>query len=201
MKVTIWTYPGFWEQARARSGPSAREAGLPGEHQASRGPRRLHGARWTTRETRGVQAGMIGWYGVPRTASSLLTGFRCTPPDLSFFCDGRVDAEIARALETRGHRPGRRARAVGEDRARHRRPRARVPLFTPSHVQHRLQARRQLPVQPRVGDPVRSALGAIEPLSAVLAVLVTHARRPTPCSPSPGGRLAEPQRQPRSAST
>ena len=42
---------------------------------------------------------MMGWFGVPRAASFLLTGFTCKPRNLSFFCDRRVDAEIARALK------------------------------------------------------------------------------------------------------
>ena len=74
---------------------------------------------------------MIGWYGVPRTASFLLTVSGAIPPDLSFFCDRRIDARIARALELEATDPERRGGAVGEDRARHRRPCA---LGTPVHA-------------------------------------------------------------------
>jgi peptide/nickel transport system substrate-binding protein len=77
---------------------------------------------------------MIGWYSVPRTASSLLPLLRCSPPDLSFFCDRRIDARIARALEIE---------ATDSDGAVALWARIErdivdlapwVPLFTPSHA-------------------------------------------------------------------
>ena len=91
-------------------------------------------AKATDERTRGVQAGVIGWYGVPRAASSLLRDLRCSAPDLSFFCDRRVDAGIARAVEVEATD----ADAAVAQWARIERDivdRAPwVPLFTPSHA-------------------------------------------------------------------
>ena len=77
---------------------------------------------------------MIGWYGVPRAASSLLQLLRCSPPDLSFFCDRRIDARIARALELQATDPDA-AVAVWARLERDIVDLAPwVPLFTPSHM-------------------------------------------------------------------
>jgi len=77
---------------------------------------------------------MIGWYGVPRAASSLLQLLRCSPPDLSFFCDRRVAARIARALEMEAADPDV-APALWAGIERDVVDLAPwVPLFTPSHV-------------------------------------------------------------------
>jgi peptide/nickel transport system substrate-binding protein len=98
MSVTVWTYPGFWEQAAVGA---VRALEALGYRASIRRAENLDAyiAKATDEKTRGVQAGMIGWYGLPRTASSLLDLFRCNPPDLSFFCDRRIDNRIARALE------------------------------------------------------------------------------------------------------
>ena len=134
MKVTIWTYPRLLGAGRGGSGPSAREAGLPGEHQASRESLTPTGRELSDEKTRGVQAGMLGWFGLPRAASFLLTGFTCKPRNLSFFCDRRVDAEIARALKLE---------ATDQDAAQALWARIErdvvdlapeVPLFTPTDV-------------------------------------------------------------------
>jgi peptide/nickel transport system substrate-binding protein len=98
MNVTVWTYPGFWE-AGARGAVRALRA-LGYRASISRATDLDdYIATASNPRTRGVQAGMIGWYGVPRAAASVLPLFKCRPPDLSFFCDRRVDARIARYLE------------------------------------------------------------------------------------------------------
>ena len=51
-------------------------------------------------------------------------------------------------------------------RARHRRPRPAVPLFTPSHAHIVSERVGNYLSNPELGVPVRPALGAIEPLSA-----------------------------------
>ena len=92
----------------------------------------------TDKKTRGVQAGIFGWWDLPRSASILLTDFRCLPPNqpgpnnVSFLCDRRVDAQIARALRVEATDPeaavalwGRIERDI-VDLA------PLVPLFTPS---------------------------------------------------------------------
>ena len=101
MSVTVWTYgkyPGFWEQAAEGSVRALEELG----YRASIKRAKNFGAyleKVTDEKTRGVQAGVTGFYGVPQAAFSLLTLFRCSPLDVSFFCDRRIDARIARALE------------------------------------------------------------------------------------------------------
>jgi YVTN family beta-propeller protein len=101
MNVTVWTYPGFWETAAEGAVRALEQLGYRASIRRAE-DLDAYSAKATDEKTRGVQAGMVGWYGVPRTASSLLTLLRCSPPDLSFFCDRRVDTRIARALETEG---------------------------------------------------------------------------------------------------
>ena len=133
MRVAVWTYPGFWEQA-AEGAVKALEA--LGYRARIRRVEDLDAyvARASNQSSREFQAGMIGWYSVPRTASSLLPLLRCSPPDLSFFCDRRIDARIARALEIE---------ATDSDGAVALWARIErdivdlapwVPLFTPSHA-------------------------------------------------------------------
>ena len=133
MSVTIWTYPGFWERAAEAAVRALDELGYRASIRRAE-DLDAYIAKATDKEALGVQAGMIGWYGVPRAASSLLTLLRCSPPDLSFFCDRRVDAQIARALKVE---------ATGQDVAVALWARIErdavdlapwVPLFTPSHA-------------------------------------------------------------------
>jgi peptide/nickel transport system substrate-binding protein len=98
MSVVVWTYPGFWERAAEASVRALRQLGYRAKIRRAE-DYDDYNATASDGTTRGVQAGMVGWYGVPRAASSLLDLFRCSPPDLSFFCDRRIDARIARALE------------------------------------------------------------------------------------------------------
>ena len=133
MTVMVWTYPGFWE-AGARGAVRALES--LGYRATIRRAENLdtYIAKVTDQKTRGVQAGMIGWYGVPRTADSLLTLLRCNPPDFSFFCDRRLDTRIDRALKMQAHDPD----AVVATWARIERDIVDlapwVPLFTPAHI-------------------------------------------------------------------
>jgi peptide/nickel transport system substrate-binding protein len=137
MSVSVWTYgtyPGFWEQAAQGAVRTLEELGF---RASIRRAENLDGyvAKVTDEKTRGVQAGMIGWWGVPRAASSLLDLFRCSPrPDWSFFCDRRIDARIARALEIQGTDPDA-AVALWAGIERDIVDQAPwVPLFTPAHA-------------------------------------------------------------------
>ena len=133
MSVTIWTYPGFWERGAEGAVRALEELGYRARIRRAE-DLDAYIAKATDKKTQGVQAGMIGWYGVPRTASSLLTLLRCSPPDLSFFCDGRMDARIAGAIKVE---------ATDSDAAVALWARIErdvvdlapwVPLFTPSHA-------------------------------------------------------------------
>jgi YVTN family beta-propeller protein len=106
MHVMVWTFetqPGrvLWENAVTGAVRALEQLG----YRASIG-RATDLEDWAARagdqRTRGLQAGVIGWYGIPRAASSVLTAFRCVgadPPNYSFFCDRRIDRRIRRALE------------------------------------------------------------------------------------------------------
>ena len=133
MSVTVWTYPGFWEPAAEGAVRALEELGYRASIRRAE-TLDAYIAKVADEQTRGVQAGMFGWYGVPRTASSLLTAFRCSPPDNSFFCGRRIDARIARALEIEATDPD----AAAALWARIERDVVDlapwVPLFTPSHA-------------------------------------------------------------------
>jgi peptide/nickel transport system substrate-binding protein len=133
MSVAVWTYPGFWEEAAEGAVRALDELGYRARIRRAEGLD-AYFAKVADEKTRGVQAGMTGWYGVPRAASSLLASFRCSPPDLSFFCDRRVDTRIARALEIEATDPD----ATVALWARIERDIVDlapwVPLFTPSHA-------------------------------------------------------------------
>ena len=106
MSVTVWTYPGFWEPpegaVRALE-PSAigRASGEPTDLEA-------YIAKVTDKKTRGVQAGVIGWYGSPdRPAPPRHLRVRLARSQLLLRpAHRRPDRAGARAA---GHRPGPRA--------------------------------------------------------------------------------------------
>ena len=137
MRVTVWTYPGFWEPAAKGAVRALEELGYRASIRRAKGLN-AYSAKVTDKKTRGVQAGIFGWWDLPRSASILLTDFRCLPPNqpgpnnVSFLCDRRVDAQIARALRVEATDPeaavalwGRIERDI-VDLA------PLVPLFTPS---------------------------------------------------------------------
>ncbi len=97
MKVTVWTYPGFWEAGARGAVRALQELGYRASISRAADLDDYIAKVAANREGRGVQAGVAGWYGIPRTAPSLLPSFKCTPPDLSFFCDQRIDARITRS--------------------------------------------------------------------------------------------------------
>ena len=77
MSVTVWTYPGFWEPAARRRSRALKELG----YRASiRRAENLDAyiAKTSDEKTRGVQAGMFGWYGVPRSAPRPFSIRSCT---------------------------------------------------------------------------------------------------------------------------
>lgn len=133
MSVTIWTYPGFWERAAKGAVRALEQLGYRARIRRAAGID-AYMAKIFDKQTRGVQAGMFGSYDVPRTASSLLPFFRCTPPDFSFICDRGLDTRIARALEIEATDPD----AAVALWARVERDLVDlapwVPLFTPSHA-------------------------------------------------------------------
>ena len=133
MRVTVWTYPGYWEEAAEGAVRALEELGYRASIRRAEGLNAYY-VKVVDEKTRGVQAGMTGWYDVPRTASSLLTLFRCIPPDLSFFCDRPINTRIARALEVEATDPD----AAVALWARIERDIVNlapwVPLFTPSHA-------------------------------------------------------------------
>jgi len=133
MSVTVWTYPGFWEQAATGAVRALEELGYRASIKRAKNLDD-YWRRATAKKTRGLQAGMIGWYGLTRAASSLLDAFRCSPPDLSFFCDRRMDARISRALELQANDADAAVTlwATIERDIVDRAP--WVPLFTPAHV-------------------------------------------------------------------
>ena len=99
MRVTVWTYPGFWEQAVAAMVRTLDDLGYRASIRRTKTVEKLAAAA-TDEKTHGLQVTVGGWYGVSRAASSLLTMFKCsTGDDWSFFCDRRIDARIARAVE------------------------------------------------------------------------------------------------------
>ena len=154
MRVTVWTFETqggglLWENAVTGAVRALEQLG----YRPSIGRARdLNdwAARVGDRKTSGVQAGVIGWYGIPRAASSVLTGFRCVgadPPNYSFFCDRRIDTLITRALEVQGSDPDA-AVTLWADIERDIVGLAPwVPLFTPGHA---------LLVSERVGNVQRN---------------------------------------------
>ena len=133
MSVTVWTYPGFWEAGAEEAVQALEQLGYRANIRRAENLE-AYVAKYSDRRTLGVQAGMAGWYGVSRTARSLLDIFRCSPPDLSFLCDRRLDARIARALELQASDPDA-AVAVWARIERDIVDLAPwVPLFTPSHA-------------------------------------------------------------------
>ena len=104
---------------------------------------------------------MIGWYGVPRTAPSLLPSFKCTPPDLSFFCDERIEARITRALDLQAVDPDA-AEPLWAGLERDIVDLAPwVPLFTPSHAHVFSERVGNYQFNPELKGSVRPTLGAI----------------------------------------
>jgi YVTN family beta-propeller protein len=133
MNVAVWTSPGFWEPVAEGAVRALKELGYRASIRRAE-DFDAYVAKANDKKTRGVQAGVMGQYGIPRTPSSLLPLLRCSPPDLSFFCDRRVDARIARALEIDATDPN----ATVALWARIERDLVDrspwVPVFTPTHA-------------------------------------------------------------------
>jgi peptide/nickel transport system substrate-binding protein len=133
MSVTVWTYPGFWEAGAEGAVRALESLGYRASIRRAEN-NGAYVAKVTNEKKRGVQAGMIGWYGVSRAARSLLDIFLCESHDWSFFCDRRFDARITRALELQASDPD----AAVPVWARIERDIVDlapwVPLFTPAHT-------------------------------------------------------------------
>ncbi len=107
MKVDVWTYPGFWVPGAQGAVSALKRLGYRARLRLARTSDEFF-ARTGDRSARGLQAGMMGLYGIPRTPDSVLTTLRCSSirpgtlnPNLGFLCDRRMDARLARALELR----------------------------------------------------------------------------------------------------
>ena len=101
MSVDVWTFgesPGLWEYVAQGSVQALTGLGYRARIRRAK-DLDSYVRLATSTKTRGLQAGVIGWYGPPPKASSLLDIFRCNPPDWSFFCDGQIEARIDRAFE------------------------------------------------------------------------------------------------------
>ena len=137
MTVTVWTYPGFWEPAAKGAVRALEELGYRANIRRA-DDLNAYNAKVADEKTRGVQAGIFGWWDVPRSASSLLADFRCVPPDqpgpynVSFLCDRRVDAQIARALRVGATDPDAAVALWGRIERDIVDLAPWVPLFTPS---------------------------------------------------------------------
>jgi peptide/nickel transport system substrate-binding protein len=134
--VDVWTYgkrPGFWEQVAQGSVRALQDLGYQARIRRGK-DLGAYADLASSAKTRGLQSGVIGWYGPPPTASSLLTLLRCSPPDWSFFCDPRIEARINRASELDATDPAA-AAALWEGIERDIVDLALwVPMFTPSHA-------------------------------------------------------------------
>jgi peptide/nickel transport system substrate-binding protein len=137
MAVTVWTAPLYWVRSARRAVSTLQRLGYRARLRIAKSLDALAAAEGRER-TGGLQAGMVGYYGLPRTPASLLTALTCDSIrtgkqnlNPSFFCDRTVDAEIARAQQIQITNPyaavGRWARIENQlvDLA------PWVPLFTP----------------------------------------------------------------------
>jgi YVTN family beta-propeller protein len=135
MRVAVWTSPGFWEPVAEGAVRALKELGYRASIRRAE-DFDAYVAKANDKKTRGVQAGVMGQYGIARTPSSVLTLLRCSLDDLSFFCDRRVDAQMARALEIDATDPD--ADATVALWARIERDLVDrspwVPVFTPTHA-------------------------------------------------------------------
>jgi YVTN family beta-propeller protein len=134
MSVAVWTYPGLWGPVAKGAVRTLKELGYRASIRRAKNYD-AYLAKAFDEKTRGVQAGVMGQYGIPRTPSSLLPLLRCSPPDLSFFCDRRIDGRIAKALRIDATDPD----AAVALWARIERDLVDlapwVPVFTPSHAE------------------------------------------------------------------
>ena len=104
-----------------------------------------------------------GFYDVSSPAPSFLPRAGGTANDAQF-CDPRIDHQIARARRAEQATDPDAARRLWERIDRQLVDQAPwVPLFNPKVGRRRLEAGRQLPVQPLVRDADRPALGALTP--------------------------------------
>ena len=133
MRVTVWTYPGFWEQAAQGTVRALEELGYRASIRRAKDldPTSPELSDEKSRERAGRNDRLVRRCQVRLVTPS---SFRCSPPDLSFFCDRRIDARIARTLELDATDPD----AAVALWARIERDIVDlapwVPLFTPSHA-------------------------------------------------------------------
>jgi peptide/nickel transport system substrate-binding protein len=137
MKVTVWTSPGFWMPAARGAVSTLERLGYRARLRVVPGALNAYLAKTGDVKTHGVQAGLLGYFGLGEGASDL--GLMCSSIrpgtqnlNPSFFCDRRIDAEIARAQKLQVTDPD---AAVGawariENQLVDRAP--WVPLFTPA---------------------------------------------------------------------
>jgi YVTN family beta-propeller protein len=131
MRVSVWTYPGFWERVASEAVRTLKALGYRAEVKRAKD---LDAYIAIADRRRGVQAGIKGRYNIARTAESDLTDFGCSPPDSSFFCDRRVDAQIARARQLEATDPAAAVRLWARIERGIVDLAPWVPMFTPSHA-------------------------------------------------------------------
>jgi YVTN family beta-propeller protein len=103
MTVTVWTAPDYWVRSASSAASTLQKLGYRARLRIVKSLDALVAAEG--REKTGeLQAGIVGYYGLPRTPESLLTALTCDSIrtgkqnlNPSFLCDRKVDAEIARA--------------------------------------------------------------------------------------------------------
>lgn len=105
MKVTVWTSPDYWEPAAREAVSTLKKLGYRARLRLARDLDALL-VKEGDAKTHRVHAGMVGWYAIPRTPSSIPATLTCDSIrpgnqnlNPSFLCDRRVDAQIQRALK------------------------------------------------------------------------------------------------------
>jgi YVTN family beta-propeller protein len=105
MKVTVWSSPNYWEPAAREAVSTLKELGYRARLGLARDLDALL-VKEGDAKTHRVHAGMVGWYAIPRTPSSIPATLTCDSIrpgnenlNPSFLCDRRVDAQIQRALK------------------------------------------------------------------------------------------------------
>ena len=135
MRVTVLTYPGFWEPAAKGAVRALEELGYRARIRRAKGLN-AYSAKVTDQKTRGMPA--VWLVGSPPECVDPPHGFQVPPTQSARAKQRQLPLRPAgertdrAGVESRGHRPGSRASAVGEDQRDIVDLAPLVPLFTPS---------------------------------------------------------------------